>query len=186
MIESDTEKKKIFYLIVLVLTLITMIIGVTLAYLKLIASQKEEGTVLYTGTLEINYIDGVYIKDPILLPKKEVNYNTTENVYRNTFKVASTGTLDQTISVTLLIDKNEFPTNNLKYAIFNSKGVLMKDGYIPQTGEVNLTNDLYLGNNETATYTLIIWLNNEGYNQNTLMGNQVSGRIKIDAIQVKK
>ena len=62
----------------------------------------------------------------------------------------------------------------------------MKDGYIPQTGEVSLTNDLYLESNATATYTLIIWLNNEEYNQNELMGNQISGRIKIDAIQVKK
>ena len=44
-------------MIVLLLTLITMIIGATLAYLNLVGSQKEEGTVLYTGTVKINYID---------------------------------------------------------------------------------------------------------------------------------
>ena len=59
MMESSEEKKKIFYTIVLILTLITMIVGATLAYFSLVGSQKEEGTVLYTGKLEINYIDGV-------------------------------------------------------------------------------------------------------------------------------
>ena len=59
MMESSESKKSIFYMVVLILTLITMIIGATLAYFKLLSSQKEEGTKLYTGKLEINYIDGL-------------------------------------------------------------------------------------------------------------------------------
>ena len=42
MMESSEEKKKIFYTIVLILTLITMIVGATLAYFSLVGSQKEE------------------------------------------------------------------------------------------------------------------------------------------------
>ena len=80
MIESSNEKKRLFYMIVLILTLITMIIGATLAYLKLVGSQKEEGTVLYTGTVKINYIDGKYVDDSELLPLAGVDYNTTKNV----------------------------------------------------------------------------------------------------------
>ena len=50
MMESSESKKRIFYMIVLILTFITMIIGATLAYFSLISSQREEGTVLYIGT----------------------------------------------------------------------------------------------------------------------------------------
>ena len=64
MIESSQEKKKIFYLVVLVLTLITMILGAVFGIYSLIASQKKDDTKLYTGTLQINYIDGVYIANP--------------------------------------------------------------------------------------------------------------------------
>ena len=66
MMESSIKKKNLFYTIVLILTLIVMIVGATLAYYKLVASQKEDSTVLYTGTLQIQYLDGVYIKDPEL------------------------------------------------------------------------------------------------------------------------
>ena len=185
MIESSTEKKKIFYMIVLILTLITMIIGATIAYFSLIASQEKDGTVLYTGTLQINYIDGTYIKDPQLIPLKNVNHNTTNGVYRNNFEVTSSGTLDQTISVELEVSKNEFTRNAIKYAIYNSKGGLMNNGYVPQSGKVSLTNNIYLDSNDTAKYTLIIWLDNTEYNQNYEMGNIITGRLNIHAKQIR-
>ena len=135
MMESSESKKRIFYMIVLILTLLTMIIGATLAYFSLIASQKEEGTVLYTGKLEINYIDGVYIKNPELFPLDTPNYNTTKGVYRNSFKVASSGTLDQTISLEIEIGVNEFSESALKYIIFNDKGEKITSGDMPKTGK---------------------------------------------------
>ena len=101
MMESSEEKKKIFYTIVLILTLITMIVGATLAYFSLVASQNKDDTVLYTGKLEINYVDGVYIRNPILIPRSNPSFYTTDGVYRNTFSVISSGTLDQTIEVEL-------------------------------------------------------------------------------------
>ena len=76
--ESNIKKKNLFYMIVLILTLITLLVGVTLTYYKYLASQKEDSTVLYTGTLAIEYIDGVYIKDPELYPMDNVTYETTE------------------------------------------------------------------------------------------------------------
>ena len=120
MMENSDAKKSIFYMIVLILTLITMIVGATLAYFKLVDSQKEEGTVLYTGKLEINYIDGVRIKNPELIPTKNPNYNTYKGVYRNSFAVASSGTLKQTIEVELDVASNEFIENSIKYEIVYS------------------------------------------------------------------
>ncbi len=163
-----------------------MIIGATLAYFKFVAGQKEESTVLYTGTLAIEYIDGVYIKDPELYPLNYVNYNTYQRVYRNSFAITSTGTLDQTIWVDVDITKNEFRENALKFVIFNSEGVEMTRGYVPQSGKFNIASNLYLASNATTTYTLIIWLDNTNYNQNFEMGNGVTGRIDVYAKQVRR
>lgn len=185
MMESSNEKKRIFYMFVLILTLITMIISATIAYFSFIGSQKEDGTVLYTGTLAINYIDGTYIKDPELFPRDNVDYSTTKNVYRNTFAITSSGTLDQTISVDLIVSRNDFNENALKYAIFNEQGGRMATGYVPQDGSVNLANNMYLESNDTTKYTLIIWLDNTGYNQNFEMGSAITGRISVYAKQIK-
>ena len=186
MMESSESKKKIFYMIVLVLTLITMIIGATLAYFSLIASQKEEGTVLYTGKLEITYIDGIYIKNPLLYPVNNPSYNTYKDVYRNTFSIASSGTLDQTISIELDVTNNEFKDGTIKYIIFNDKGGEIARGNVPQKSEkVTLAQDLFLEAVATAKYTLIIWLDNKNYNQNSEMGKTITGKLNIHSKQIR-
>ena len=186
MVENSSEKKKMFYMIVLILTLITMIIGATLAYLRLVGSQKEEGTVLYTGTLQINYIDGTYIKNPELFPLKSVDYNSYDKVYRNTFAITSTGTLDQTISVDMEVQENTFSENALKYVVYSSNGNQLATGYVPQTGKVNLASNMYLDSNATTRYTLIIWWGDNGSNQNSEMGSIITGRIDVYAKQIRR
>lgn len=185
MVESSESKKSLFYMIVLILTLVTMIIGATLAYFSLIASQEEEGTVLYTGKLEINYIDGVYMNNPELMPMQNPGYNTYEGVYRNSFSVASSGTLEQTINLELEVSKNEFRTNAIKYAIFNEKGQRISRGNVPNEGKVTLASDMYLSPTGTAKYTLLVWLDNTGYNQNSEMGKSIVAKININSKQMR-
>lgn len=185
MMESSNDKKRVFYTIVLILTLITLIIGATLAYFSLIASQKKEGTVLYTGKLEINYIDGTYIKNPTLYPVKEPTYNTYDNVYRNSFTVASSGTLEQAISIELDVANNEFSENTIKYIIFNENGKKIATGNVPKTGTATLVSDMYLEPTGKAKYTLIIWLNNTNYIQNEEMGKTITGKLNIHSRQIK-
>ena len=185
MMESSESKKSIFYMIVLILTLITMIVGATLAYFKLLSSQKEEGTVLYTGKLEINYIDGIYMQNPELIPVDEPNYNTYKGVYRNNFSVASSGTLEQTISLELQVTTNEFKEDAIKYIIFNEKGQKITTGDVRSAGTITLASDMYLEATGTAQYTLIVWLNNTGYNQNSEMGKKIVGKINIHSKQMR-
>lgn len=185
MMESSESKKSLFYMIVLILTLITMIIGATLAYFALLASQEEEGTVLYTGKLEINYIDGVYIKNPELVPMDDPTYDTYEGVYRNSFAVASSGTMDQTISLELDISLNQFKPNFIKYIVFNEKGQKITMGSAPSEGKVTIASDMYLEATGTAKYTMILWLDNMGYNQNSEMGKRIVGKINIHSKQMR-
>lgn len=156
-----------------------------MAYFKLIASQKEEGTVLYTGKLEINYIDGVYIKNPELVPIKNPGYNTYKGVYRNSFSVASSGTLEQTITLELEVSSNEFKENAMKYAIFNQDGKKIANGNVPKEGKATLASNMYLEATGTAKYTLMIWLDNTNYNQNDEMGKTIVGKINIHSKQLK-
>jgi len=186
MMESSDGKKNIFYTFVLILTLIIMIVGATLAYFSLIGSQKEEGTVLYTGKLEINYIDGVHIKNPELIPTKNPGYNTYKGVYRNSFAVASSGTLKQTIEVELEVSNNEFIENAIKYAIYNEKGNRLATGNVPKKGKATLASDMYLEPTGTAKYTLIIWLDNTNYNQNDEMGKTITAKINIHSRQLRQ
>ena len=130
-----------------------MIIGATLAYFSLVGSQKEEGTVLYTGKLEINYIDGVYIKNPELIPMRTPNYNTYKGVYRNRFSVASSGTLEQTIDVELELSRNEFSPNVMRYAMFNENGQKITTGILPKEGKITLLSNIFLeANGKTVEF----------------------------------
>lgn len=186
MVEQRDSKKNLFYIIVLILTLVTMIIGAAFAYYSLVASQKEEGTVLYTGKLEINYVDGVYIRNPSLLPMHNVGYNTYNNVYRNRFSIVSSGTLDQTLSIDIDISKNEFSDGTLKYAVYNTSGSEVKRGNVPQSGKANLADGIFLASDGTATYTIIIWWDDTtNYDQAGEMGKNISGKITAYAKQLK-
>ncbi len=186
MMESSNEKKQLFYTIVLIMTLIVMIIGTSIAYFSLVSKQKDEGTKLYTGKLEINYIDGTYIKDPELWPMEKPGFNVLDHVYRNTFQVTSSGTLDQTISVDLLVSRNDFKSGEIRYVIYSEKGIELSSGNVPQeTGKVNLTNNLYLAHNGTAKYTLIVYLARTNYNQNFAMGSAITGKLLVTSKQLK-
>ena len=185
MMESSESKKSIFYMIVLILTLITMIIGATLAYYKLLTSQKEEGTKLYTGKLEINYIDGVYMRNPQLNPMNTPNYDTYDGVYRNSFSVASSGTLEQTISLEIEIGINEFSSGALKYILFNDKGEKITTGDMPKEDKKIIASDMFLESTGTAKYTLIIWLQNKDHLQREDMGKRISAKINIHSKQLK-
>ena len=185
MIEDTSKRKRVFFMIVLFLTLIVMIISATLAYYKLIASQKKEGTVLYTGYLQINYVDGVYIRNPDLYPVTNVNFNTYDKVYRNTFSINSSGTLNQTLSVDMEVTKNEFSPGALQYVVYSSKGNELGRGTVPESGIVNLAENVYLEYNGVATYTIIVWWQDNGTNQAHEAGHTISGKITAYSKQTK-
>ncbi len=175
------------YIILLIFTLIFVSISTTLSYLSLVKSQKEEGTKLYTGKLEINYLDGVYIKNPELIPRRDApKYDTYDNVYRNSFIVSSSGTLNQTISIDMEITKNDFPDDVIRYVIFNANGEKMAQGTIKnKLGTINLVDNLYLAYDGQAKYTLILWDYSTDYDQIPEMGYTLCGKIKIYSKQVR-
>lgn len=193
MINSLNDKQKqikrvnMYYIIILIISLVIMAIGLTIAYYTAVASQKEDGTKIYTGTLVISFTDGINIKNPLLIPRSNPSsINDTDYLYTNTFKIESTGTLDQTLNVYLNITKNEFSEGTLKYKVYNVNGKQMKEGNIAKTGDTNILENTYLNAQDTGEFTLMIWLQETGIGQNEEQAKSLIGTMRAEAIQIKK
>lgn len=185
--QKQIKKVNMYYIIILIISLVIMAIGLTIAYYTAVASQKEDGTKIYTGTLVISFTDGINIKNPLLIPRSNPSsINDTDYLYTNTFKIESTGTLDQTLNVYLNITKNEFSEGTLKYKVYNVNGKQMKEGNIAKTGDTNILENTYLSAQDTGEFTLMIWLQETGIGQNEEQAKSLIGTMRAEAIQVKK
>ena len=182
--ESSKNKSDIFYFILLVLTLITMLVGITFTYFSLLSSEKEDSTRIKTGTISINYVDGREINTYLLLPIDEPNLDTKYSVYKKMFTVSSSGTLDQTMDLYITITRNDFVNNALKFALYDSNNKKIANGNIPSSGKVLMKDSEYLKSGEEKSYTVLIWLQENNENQDYEQRNSFVGGFEIDARQV--
>lgn len=106
-----------------------------------------------------------------------------KNVYKNTFKVRNTGSLDSLLKININLNSNEFSDGTLMYSIYNSSGEELANGYIGRRDTTIIANDIELKNNSTEEFTLIIWIKESGENQNSEMKKSLNGTIQVDASQ---
>lgn len=182
---TSKSKNDIFYLILLVLTLITLLVGVTFTYYSLLAKEKDDSTYIKTGTLAINYIDGGSISPTGLLPTTEPSIDTTNSIYKKKFSVRSSGTLDQNLDIYIEVKENTFTTGSLKYALYNSANQKLSSGSLPNNGSILLSSGIYLKNNATEDFTVLIWLEENNQNQDNEKGKSFVGGFNIIANQLK-
>lgn len=182
---KSKNKNDIFYLVVLILTLITMIVGITFTYFSLMASEDKDSTRVETGYLSINYIDGKVVDTYSLLPIDEPTLNTKLSVYRKEFTISSDGSLDQTLDIYMNITKNEFSHNALKYAIYDSTNTKLGIGFIPSEGKILMKSGILLKSKDKETFTVLIWLQNSDENQINEEGHTFVGGFDITATQIK-
>ena len=182
---NSKSKSDLFYFIVLILTLIIMVIGVTFTYFSLIASDKEDSTIIKTGTLAINYVDGNAIDTYALMPINEPDLSTKYSVYKKNFSVKSTGTLDQTLDIYMYITNNEFDDNILGYSLYDSAGNKLSKGDIPKNGRILLDSGIYLKSNEEKKFTVLIWLKENNKQQDYEIGKTFTGGFDITTSQIK-
>ncbi len=182
---TTADKKNFYYITILILTFIAVIVGATFAVYTFLHSQKEGGSEVYTGTLAIEYFTGNIINFKEIFPTNEPSFTEEDNVYKNTFKVTNTGTLDGILDISVEIVKNEFSEGVLKYKLFNSEGEKITDGIVPQKDSIQVANSILLESEKSTEFTLIIWLAENGENQNEEMRKELIGLIKADANQKK-
>lgn len=181
---NGQSKSNVFYLIVLILTMITLIVGISFTYYSLVSSAEEDSTILKTGTLKINYVDGKAVNIDKLVPINEPNLDTEKFVYKKYFSVSSTGTLDQNINIYFDVIQNDFDDNILGYSLYYENNKL-SSGVMPKTGRILLKDNHYLKNGSTNNYTMLIWLRENNENQDNQMDNVFKGGFYIDATQFR-
>ena len=174
-----------FYFVVLILTLITMIVGVTFTFYSLMASDKKDSTIVKTGTLSINYIDGKKINASPLVPMEEPSLNSSDFTYKKSFSVTSDGTLDQTLDLYINITSNSFANGDLRFSLYDSENVKIATGSFPKSGKILMKSGDYLKSGETKSYTVLIWLQENYQNQDYDKESTFVGGFEIEANQVK-
>ena len=184
--DSKRRKNDIFYLLLLFFTLITMIIGITFTSFLLLAKEDDDSTKVQTGTLAINYIDGKEIDTYALLPISEPNLNTKYSTYKKSFSISSSNsTLDQNFSIYIDVTNNEFDNNALGFILYDANGNRISSGNIPSSGKVLLASNLELKTGENKSYTVLIWLQDNGKNQDYEQGKNFAGEFYITTEQIK-
>lgn len=165
-----SSKNNIFYLLVLIFTMITLIVGMTFTYFSLFSKEPTDATKIKAGTLAINYIDGRTFDTYALLPTNEPTLDTKFSVYKKSFSVASTGTLDQVMDIYMDVTRSDFDAGALYFAFYDSNGKKINKSSIPNTGRVLLASNVFLSAGTSKTFTVLIWLqdnaNNKEYDEN--------------------
>lgn len=179
---TTANKKDFFYIVVLVLTFITVIIGATFAIYSLIFSHKEGSSSVYTGTFSIEYLSGDIISCNLLKPMEDVDLEDESNVYKNNFRVTNTGTLDGLIAIVLELNVNEFSNDTLMYSIYDDEGLLVED-YLEGKNDIVIADKIALDKNSSKNFTLVVWIKENGENQNKEMRKNLVGKIRVDASQ---
>ena len=111
------------------------------------------------------------------------NFETTDNVYKNTFRITNTGTLDGVLRINIDIRINEFNNGSLKYKVYSQSGNELATGDIPKEGSLEILNNVLLSSDTTSEYTVIIWLNETDTDQNNEMRKALLGSIRADVNQ---
>lgn len=181
---NTANKKDIFYIIVLILTFITVVVGATFALYVWFFSQEEGTSAVYTGTFSISYLYGDKIDFHLLYPTEKPTIDTVKNVYKNKLTITNTGNLDGRIEkIVIEINKNEFSNKTLKYSLYNKAKEEISEGYIEGSIEAIIASNLELKSNITEEYTLLIWIEETGENQNEEMKKSLVGTIRADLYQ---
>lgn len=194
---NTANKKDVFYIIVLILTFITVIVGATFAIYSFVFEQQKGVSAVYTGTLNIEYLSGEIISVGRLYPREKPNLEEKYNIYVNNFKVTNTGTLDSEIEVFIDIRENTFKFKDiLEYSLYDEEGIEISSGYIDGKEQIKIASNIELKGYEineegikeytTGSYTLLIWLNDNGKEQNDDMNKILTGQIKVEANMTKE
>ena len=183
---SHAGRKDFFYIVVLILTFITVVVGMTFAIYAWIFRHEEGSSAVYTGTLSVEYFSGNIIDVDLLWPVSKPTFDTKNNVYRNQFRVTNTGSLGGIIDIKIQIDKNEFSDNTLMYVLYTSSGDELVTGSLNGNDDVVIASNVMLDGGASENYVLIVWLNESNNNQNTEMRKDFIGTIFVDANQQRE
>ena len=183
--DSKKNSNNRLVLIVIILVLVVMILSASYAYFILLVSKEEDSTQLYTGTLEVKYKQNNIIYEDSLYPRNEpTSLDDDHWAYVNSFTITNTGTLDGYMTIKLDVSENEFPDDALKYKIYNGNGDVFMSGSISSLDSYKLAENLFVRSGESASYSIQIWLEETGIQQNRSSGKKFVAAIDVFEKQI--
>lgn len=150
--------KKRLYIIFNLLLVITLIVGLTLAWMDFKKSTriepiKSELNVFYATGSDISFNSLIKSSEP------DINNNCLNNeCYRNDFVVSNLGELNGILNGSMTITKNEYENSKLMYSIYNGD-VKIVDKTPITSNSFDLFKNISIEENKSINiYTLFIWL----------------------------
>lgn len=184
---SGASRKDFFYVVVLILTFITFVVGMTFAIYYWVHSQEEGSSAVYTGTLYIEYTSGDVINlNKSIYPRTKPSFDATDNVYRNEFSITNTGNLNGIMKINIHTISNTFSDDVVKYILFNANGDELATGFLNGEMDRNIMDNLVINANSTENFVLSVWINETDNDQSYEMSKKLVGTILVDAVQVKE
>ena len=87
------------------------------------------------------------------------------------------------IDISVDVNRNDFSDNVVMYKLFNGNGEELVKGNLNGKGKIEIGSNIVLEHEAVSEFTMIIWLQETGVNQNEEMKKSLMGTIKVDANQ---
>ena len=122
-----SSRKDFFYIIILILTFITVIVGAAFALYSFIFSQPEGTSAVYTGTLSIEYLSGDIINCGFLYPVDNPTIDSEDNVYKNNFRVKNSEKIETLFDISMEQFEQEKLSTLIYDQVLNSQLIKKED-----------------------------------------------------------
>ena len=176
----DILKKNKIKSIVASIIILVMILGISFAVF-MVMDESGEKEITY-GNLDIEYIDGKTIKATGQLPLTDEEIE--EYASKTNFTVKNTGDIPVylEISLTNITMDDELKTSDFRYALYQEETKVATGTF------EDCEQSLVLGNNvlqdidsQSTNYTIALWIQDNGGNQNAMLNKNMSAKIKVVA-----
>ena len=173
---DKTKKKYVILVVVTILVSVIALIGATYALLTM-TIEGDKNITLTAGILKVDFAEGDNINLENTAPMTDAQGLKTTPY---TFTITNTGNINAYYHVSLEENANNTLSNNyLKMRLTSTdgydSGVVQVSSY--GTGEFDITSEYTLEPEDTVTYTLWMWLDNNAGNE--VQGTQYQSKIVV-------
>ena len=180
---DKTKKKYVILVVVTILVSVIALIGATYALLTM-TIEGDKNITLTAGILKVDFAEGDNINLENTAPMTDAQGLKTTPY---TFTITNTGNINAYYHVSLEEDSANTLTNNyLKMRLTSNNGydsgVVNVSSY--GTGEFDITSEYTLEPEDTVTYTLWMWLDNNAGNE--VQGTEYQSKIVVTSYDRKQ
>lgn len=170
-------KIKTLILYILVLTIVSLVLGISYASFSISSSSNPNSIV--SGSITTTYTDGIYLLCENMFPVLASEKNDYSTNYSFSVKNNSQKPSTIKISLTDLVMDSELKSIVVKYELYDSTLLVNSGNFLGATTSLLIANNIRLESNMTKNYKLLIYILDDGSNQNNLMKKTLSSKVYV-------